>query len=87
MPSLDRFNMRRGLLLGAAKQALIFFVLVALVWSLRAVRVVTVLAECPLPPVNPLQLSPHVQQRLYGRLLGPGFGASGVMAARTVQIR
>ena len=84
-PVLHRLNMRRGLLLNAAKQALIFLVLVALCWSLHMVSVATVMAECPRPPLHPVQL-----RQQYGRPLGPGFShpsATDAAAGRTVTIR
>jgi len=44
---LRRLNMRRGLVLSAIKQALIFAVLVGLTWSLRAANTAAMIADCP----------------------------------------
>ena len=63
--------MRRGLLLSALKQALIFGILVALSWSLNGVRVATIVAECP-PPFQ--HMHNHAHGHLPGRPFGPGFG-------------
>ena len=68
-----RLNMRRGLLLSALKQALIFGILVALSWSLNAVRVATILAECP-PALHHMHHLHHGHKHPFGRPFGPGFG-------------
>lgn len=66
-------NMRRGLVLSALKQALIFAVLVGLTWSLRAAQTAAAVAECP-PPFPP-PFPPHGGPQHGGlpRPLGPGF--------------
>jgi len=78
--------MRRGLMLSAAKQALVFIVFIALAWSFRAVRVAAILKECPLPPMRHLPF--HVRQ--HSRPLGPGFGnpaAADIPAPRAAASR
>ena len=59
--------MRRGLVLSALKQALIFGMLVALSWSLNAVRVASIVAECP-PMLD------HMHGRAHGSPFGRHFG-------------
>ena len=64
--------MRRGLVLSAVKQALIFAVLVGLTWSLRATHTASVLGECP--PFTPFGYSPPSEYSEHlPRHFGPDF--------------
>ena len=69
--------MRRGLLLSALKQAVIFGVLVALSWSLNAVRVASIVAECP-PPLH------HMHGRGHGGPFGRHFGPEDIGHATSI---
>lgn len=74
--------MRRGLVLSAIKQALIFSVLVGLTWSLRAAHTAAMVADCtpPFPPHSPPHGPPHGHvprpfgPRFFHDLFGPHAG-------------
>jgi len=67
--------MRRGLVLSALKQALIFGILVALSWSLNGIRMASIVAECPPPFQHHMQHHHGLgHDHPFGRPFGPGFG-------------
>ena len=83
----DRLNMRRGLVLSALKQALIFGILVALSWSLNGVRMASIIAECP-PPFHHHMMQHHHQighAHPFGRPFGPGFRHPAAAQVATTQ--